>query len=126
MRCEPTSLLLVPSTIQRLDIVVPPETERSEPVSNPLSFGSKPSGAATPGMRSVSWKKFRPFSGSSRACVPEMMPETSPPSVWTATAAASTVNSSVTPPVVSWALTARVSETFKAIFLNVVGLNPCA
>ena len=43
--------------------------------------------------------KLRPFSGSSRACSPVTRPETSAPTVLTATAATSTSTTSLTLPV---------------------------
>src|SRR5215472_10918261 len=70
VRLEPTSLLLAPSTRNRLLVVALPFTEKSTPASRPLLLALKLSAAETPGCSCVSCTKLRPFSGSSRTCSP--------------------------------------------------------
>ena len=68
--------------------------------------------------------KLRPFSGSARTSCPVTRPETSAPTVLTATAATSTFTTSLTSPVASWMSTARASATFSAILLRTSDLKP--
>ena len=58
------------SPVHTFDVVALPETEMSDPPSRPLSFTFRKSGAETPGIRSASCRKLRPFNGSSRTCSP--------------------------------------------------------
>ena len=121
---DPTSLLFAPSTVHMFAVTAAPLTERSEPPSRPLSFTLRTSGALTPGMRVASWRKLRPFRGSSRTCSPVMRPATSPPVVDTDTAGVSTFTVSVTLPVVSWTSNDLLSATFKTILLRDSPLKP--
>src|SRR5919197_5286769 len=83
VRFEPTSLLFAPSTVHMFAVTSLPLTERSDPPSRPLSFTLSRSGALTPGISVASWRKLRPFSGSSRTISPVTTPDTSPPIVFT-------------------------------------------
>ena len=84
----------------------------------------RPSVAMTPGWSRVSCMKLRPFSGSSRASSPVTRPETSAPTVLTATAATSTSTTSATPPVSSCTSTLRTSATLSVTLLRASVLKP--
>ena len=124
VRFEPTSLLLAPSTIHMLLLRPLPLTASEMPDIRPRSFVLKSLPALTPGISVVSCRKLRPFSGSSRTCSPVTSPDTSPPTVCTASGAASTVTVSDIAPVSSVTSTVRTSATFKATPWRTADLNP--
>ena len=120
---EPWSMLSAPSTSHMLEDVAPPLTEMPTPPRSPLFTVLRPSEAVTPGWSSVSCRKLRPLSGSSRTWSPLVRPATSAPTDFTERAAASTLTSSASSPVESRTSTSRTSATLMTIFVLTAGLN---
>ncbi len=117
-------MLLAPSTDHMLPVTEPPLTEMSEPVRRPLFLVLKLSSVATPGMSWVSWRKLRPFRGSSRTCSPVIRPATSPPIVSTTIEEEVTVTWSVNSPSSIWMFCCRMSATLSSRFWTRYSLYP--
>ena len=125
VRCEPTSLLLLPFTCHWLALAGAPLKEMSAPASKPLFLLSKFPPTATPGIRVVNWMKLRPFSGNWLTCSLSMTLPTSPFSVFKLTAFASTVTVSVAAPISNPRVVVVTVETCTSTSFCDSALNPC-